>query len=77
MIKTDRTKAAIILVWIALVASLQYITDLSEHSHDVLYKGLFFLPVIVSAIWFGLQGALMTSGIITAILIPFTFLHWR
>ena len=47
----------------------------SEHVH-LIYRELYFLPLMLSACWFGLRGALLTSITITMCYLPFTVYHW-
>ncbi len=75
--KVKRIKITFLIVFIATVGLFQYLTELDEHAYHMLYQGLFFLPVMLAGSWFGLRSALITSLSITAILIPFTFIHWK
>lgn len=77
MEKAKRIKITFLIIFIGTVALFQYITDLDEHGYHMLYQGLFFLPVMLAGFWFGLGSGLITSLSITAILIPFTFIHWK
>jgi two-component system sensor histidine kinase HydH len=77
MKKAKRFKIIFLAVFIAAVAVFQYLTEIDKHTYHMLYQGLFFLPVMLAGFWFGLRSALITSLSITAILIPFTFIHWK
>ena len=73
------TKARVLFI-VFLVVSIaipHYFTEMSERKYHILYQGLFFLPVILAAFWFGLRGGLSTSIGISVILIPFTVVHWN
>jgi len=43
----------------------------------IFYRELYFLPLILSAFWFGLRGALAVSLAITAVYLPYTLYHWN
>ncbi len=43
----------------------------------VVARELYFLPVILSAFWFGLRGALITSLSITAFYFTYTVFYWQ
>ena len=77
MEKVKRIKITFLAIFIATIALFQYLTELDKHAYHMLYQGLFFLPVMLAGFWFGLGSALITSLSITAILIPFTFIHWK
>ncbi len=77
MEKGKRIKIAFLVIFITAIAFFQYLTELDKHAHHMLYQGLFFLPVMLAGFWFGLGSAVITSLSITAILIPFTFIHWK
>ncbi len=77
MEKGKRIKIIFLAIFIATIALFQYLTELDKHAYHMLYQGLFFLPVMLAGFWFGLGSALITSLSITAILIPFTFIHWK
>lgn len=72
------------LIKIAMIAGLALsITALHfgtaqkfERMH-IFYRELYFLPLILSAFWFGLRGALVVSLAITAVYLPYTLYHWN
>ena len=74
-----KTKSRVLLI-VFLVVSIaipHYFTEMSERKYHILYQGLFFLPVMLAAFWFGLRGGLATSVGISVVLIPFTVMHWN
>lgn len=48
----------------------------SLHSIHVLMQLLFVLPALLAAAWYGLRGALITVGLITALYIPHIMFQW-
>jgi len=77
MYKNNRIKIISIALLISTIAFFQYFTDLSDHRLHIFYQSLFFLPVILAGLWFGLRSSLTTSLAITIILLPFTFIYWN
>ncbi len=51
-------------------------------SHDfekghILARELYFVPIILSAFWFGLRGAVITAAGITTFYFTYSMFHWR
>lgn len=58
------------------VTFLHYATSTRlSHLHD-LYRVLYFLPIILGAMKFGLRGGVTTSLAVTALYLPHVFLQW-
>jgi len=77
MNKNNKIKVFFIASLISTIAFFQYFTDLNDHRLHIFYQSLFFLPVILAGLWFGLRTSLATSLTITIILLPFTFIYWN
>jgi two-component system, NtrC family, sensor histidine kinase HydH len=75
--RNTRIRIFIIIFLIGLITFSDYLTETSERKYHILYQGLFFLPVMLSGLWFGLRGALAASASITLIMIPFSIIHWK
>jgi signal transduction histidine kinase len=56
---------------------LHYSTELEAHHFHVFYQGLYFIPVLLAGLWFGLRGGLVASLSITVLYLPFTVMHWK
>lgn len=70
---------AIVLVLIAAVAVGHWITPIGPlwlHAVHVLLRKLFIVPILMSAIWFGLRGAALTTAIVSAFYLPHILLAW-
>ncbi len=72
-----RLKLILIVFMIGGFTFLQYSTEMAEHTHHLLYQGLFFFPVMLAGFWFGLRRALTASLSITLILLPLSIMHWK
>ena len=51
-------------------------------SHDfekghILARELYFVPIILSAFWFGLRGAVITAAGVTTFYFTYSMFHWR
>ena len=79
-VKTDmprKTKFTLIVILVAGISFLHYFTEQSRHHYHVFYGELYFLPIVLAGLWFGLRGALATSLGITACYVPFAYWHWQ
>ncbi len=79
-LKTDmarKTKIILIVVLVAGISLLHYLSDKSQYYYLVFYGELYFLPIVLAGFWFGLRGALTASLTITACYSPFIFWHWQ
>ncbi len=71
--------------WKLLVIALLVVGISGLHlyvSHDyekghIIARELYFLPIILSAFWFGLRGGIFTSIAITLFYLPYSAIHWR
>jgi signal transduction histidine kinase len=62
---------------IAAITLLHYSTRLGAHHFHIFYQGLYFLPVLLAGLWFGLRGGVLASLSITILYLPFTVMHWN
>lgn len=66
----------IILMGIGITGLHLYNSQNNVKSH-ILARELYFLPIILSAFWFGLRGAVITSLSITAFYLTYSVVGWR
>jgi signal transduction histidine kinase len=76
MLNKSNLKILSIVVLVGAITSLHYITQHTQIYHHIVYRDLYFLPVILGGFWFGLRGGLITSFSIIASYIPFVILRW-
>ncbi|MDD5207000.1 MAG: histidine kinase dimerization/phospho-acceptor domain-containing protein [Desulfobacterales bacterium] len=82
MRKNRRRHAGLISLLLVVTGVLLYITLLDrEHEFfyhlDVIFQSLFFIPVVLACLWFGLRGGLFVSFMVVLIMIPYVILHWE
>ncbi len=67
-----KTVCKVIFVFfiIVLVTMLHYKTNQADTVSHVIYRELYFLPIILAGFWFGLRGGLVVSLVITALYLP-------
>lgn len=74
---SKKFKIILITIAVASITFLQYVTKHAEPRHHLFYEGLYFLPVILAAFWFGLRGSLTTSLGITILNLPYIHMYWK
>ncbi|RLB85617.1 MAG: hypothetical protein DRH24_01530 [Deltaproteobacteria bacterium] len=73
----QRIKATIIVFLVLVITGLHIFTSQEKELSHVFYRELYFLPLILSAFWFGLRGAFITSICVTFVFLPYTMFHWQ
>jgi two-component system sensor histidine kinase HydH len=77
VIRRSKAKVLTISLLIAAITFFHYSTELGAHHYHVFYQGLYFLPVLLAGLWFGLRGGVAASLSITILYLPFTVIHWK
>ncbi len=75
--KLDRLKLFSIIILIGIITLLHYSTPESQMYHHVVYRELYFMPMVLGGLWYGLRGGLITSLSITALYLPLVFFNWN
>ncbi len=66
----------ILLIFIGSITILHYVTATDRtHAHDVLRR-LYFIPVILGGIWFGLRGGFGTAVFVSVVYAPHVVFQW-
>jgi len=68
----SRSTALAVATGVAVLAVLHY-TAGHDHDAHVLYRRLFYFPILAGAWGFGLRGGLITAGVTVAIYVPHAF----
>ncbi len=70
-------KLLVIALLVSGISGLHlYLSHDFEKGH-IIARELYFLPIILSAFWFGLRGGFFTSFAITLFYLPYSAIHWR
>ena len=75
--KQLKTKIIALAMMAVVISLLHYFTEMRQVYYHIFYRELYFLPLILSGLWFGLKGGLITSLSITALYLPFTLMQWH
>ena len=65
--------AALVIV----ITILHYSTGQDQTYYHILYRGLYFFPLIMAGTWFGIRGALGISLTISLLYLPHILMHWQ
>jgi two-component system, NtrC family, sensor histidine kinase HydH len=66
-----------IVLGIAAVAIAHYTTDPSHYVLHNVYQRLYYVPILLAAMWYGLRGGLLAAGGCTLSYIPHITLQWQ
>ena len=83
LIPTDpgvaRRRWWIILLLIAAVAVWHGAVPVGPapmHAVHIVLRKVFLVPILFGAVWFGLRGAVVAAGLVSAVYLPYVFLAW-
>lgn len=73
----NKQKLPVIIFMVIGISALHLVVPHAFEKGHIFARELFFLPIILSAFWFGLRGAVIISLSITAFYLGYSTLHWR
>jgi two-component system, NtrC family, sensor histidine kinase HydH len=74
--KPDYTRLLILTVAVTGISMFHYFTPLhASYLHDI-FQRLYYIPIILSALWFGLRGGLFCSVIVSIVYAPHILYQW-
>ncbi len=75
--KTSFTiRSLVVLFFVICVSLLHYLTPLHlPYLHDI-YQRLYYLPIILAALWFGFRGGLLSAIIVSIVYAPHLLFQW-
>jgi len=74
-----RLRIPLIALALAVVVVAHWLTPMDAtylHAIHLSLRKLFFLPVILGAVWFGLRGSVTTAALATALYVPHILYQW-
>ncbi len=69
-------RVVLLILFITAISMLHYLTPLHLHYLHDIFQRLYYLPVILSAIWFGLRGGLACSLAVSVVYAPHILFQW-
>src|SRR5512145_2108910 len=73
----NRRKALVIVFLVLIVSFLHYGTQTSLPLLHDFYRRLYYIPVGLAAVWFGVRGGLLASTLVAALFVPHILLDWH
>ena len=64
-------KLSLVIGATVIISLFHYLTQQQEMYYHLFYRELYFLPLILGGVWFGLRGAVLTSLSITILYLPY------
>ncbi|MDH3999332.1 MAG: ATP-binding protein [Desulfuromonadales bacterium] len=69
-------RLSIVIGLLMLVTALHYLTTTQlVNAHDV-YRRLYYVPIVLGGLWFGLRGGLTVSVAASMLYVPHVLYHW-
>lgn len=66
----------ILLALVGVVTALHYLTTIQmAYFHDI-YRRLYYLPIVLAGLWFGLRGGLATAIAVSLLYAPHVLFQW-
>jgi signal transduction histidine kinase len=75
--RKTRLKILVIAFMIASILAFHYLTLQDMKYHHSLYRMLFYVPLVLGSVWFGLKGAMLISSSVTVLYLPYVILRWQ
>ena len=74
--ESKKARLAVVYLMIAGITVLHYSTMGSQVSHHILYRELFFVPIILVSFWYGLKKGFYTALFVIFLYSPHIFMTW-
>ena len=76
MRREERIRLLVVASLVLVVTVLHYTTTPQDKEFHDIYRRLYYIPIILGALWFGLRGGLLTSLVVSIFYIPHILLQW-
>jgi signal transduction histidine kinase len=73
---SDIFRIPVLLLFIITISLLHYLTPLHLHYLHDIFQRLYYLPIILAAIWFGLRGGIACSLVVSIVYAPHILFQW-
>lgn len=74
--KTKEKRYLILIASITVLITLLHFLVFANHYPLVVFEELYYVPLLLGALWFGLKGALLTYVLVSLLYLPFFFGEW-
>jgi len=69
-------RVPLLVLFIIVISTSHYLTPLHLHYLHDIFQRLYYLPIILSAIWFGLRGGVACSLVVSIVYAPHILFQW-
>jgi two-component system, NtrC family, sensor histidine kinase HydH len=76
MKNSNKLRIGIILLFIISISLFHYLTPLHLHSLHDIFQRFYYLPIILSALWYGIRGGLACSLLVSIVYAPHILFQW-
>lgn len=70
-------KICLIGFLVSLTTFLHFSTQQNLHYYHIIFRELYFLPILLGAFWYGVRGGLMIAVGISVLYLPVVIMHWH
>ena len=74
--ETKKAHLAIGFLMIAAITVLHYSTTGHHTAYHILYRELYFIPIILMSLWYGLENGFYTAVLVIFLYVPHIFMTW-
>lgn len=74
--KTSILRIALLVLSIFGISLLHYLTPLHLHYLHDIFQRFYYIPIILSAVWFGFRGGLLCSMAVSVVYAPHILFQW-
>ncbi|TRZ75182.1 MAG: sensor histidine kinase [Deltaproteobacteria bacterium] len=75
-LETKKARRVVVFLMIAVVTVLHYSTMGSHIAYHILYRELFFIPIILMSFWYGLKKGFYAAVLVIFLYVPHVFMTW-
>ncbi len=76
MSRQDVLKVAVLLLLVASVTVLHYVTGTQHTEYHDIYRRLYYLPIILGGFWYGMRGGAGIALLVSVIYAPHVLFQW-
>ncbi|MBP1751064.1 MAG: hypothetical protein H6Q52_3603, partial [Deltaproteobacteria bacterium] len=74
--RTEEKRYLIFIASLAVLITLLHFLVFANYSPLIVFEELYYVPLLLGALWFGLRGALLTYVLVSLLYLPFFFGGW-
>jgi len=75
--KRDLLQMGIVFAALCVITLVHYETSRREIFWHEVFQRAYYLPIIVSALWYGSRGGLVAAGLAAILYVPHIVMHWH